>query len=348
MNRQFPALSGIAIALVVLHHTIDLQLGWFADLGIPMAGTWQGNTLVVLHRLGKVAVPLFLFVSGSFIAYAAQGNPPRLSWQTVRSALTRLAWPYLLWSCVFYVMVFAQKGEVHSPLGYVKSLLVGYPFHFVPLLAAYYAIAPFLARFAKRYGVWLLAAILAAQIVLINLVYPGTWGFTFPASFSALVPPVLGGTFALWGIYFPLGLVYSLNAKRVQPWLRRAMWPLLALTLLFYGLDVLHTAGLLHAPYAVHIYPLTFLGLAPLVKRNAIPAVKQFEEIGKRSYGLYLTHLIVISLIYWAIGAFAPQLFRYPLALTPPVFALALGLPLLLMRATAHLPNRGAYRYAFG
>ncbi|MCC6456186.1 MAG: acyltransferase [Caldilineaceae bacterium] len=348
MNRQLTALSGLAILLVVLHHTIDLQITWLQTAGVVLPHDWAFYTLIVLHRLGKVAVPLFLFISGSFIAYAARGNPPKLSWHTVQSALRRLIWPYVVWSALFYLLVFFQRHESQSAVGYVKSLAVGYPFHFVPLLIFFYAISVPLAAVAKRYGLALIVLIALYQLFLIIVEYPGTLNVTLPGGSQILSLPILGKTLALWGIYFPLGLVYALNLKRIQPWLQR-IWPLLvALTIIFYGLDVLHTAGIVRLPMAVHLYPLTFVMLVPLIKRNWIPQVTQVEYLGKRSYGLYLTHLLVIDLALTAIRDLLPGLTSFPLLIAAPVFIMALAIPLLMMNLLSATPTRVAHPYVFG
>ncbi len=349
MNRQLAALSGVAMVLVVLHHAIDLQLSWLQQAGQELTG-WQFGALVLLHRLGKFAVPTFLFVSGAFVAYAARGNPPHLSWHSVGMTLRRLLWPYLIWSVLFYAWIFWRRGDAYSALGYVKNLLVGYPYHFIPLLLFYYGVSPLIARAARRHGYLLLAAIGLYQLFLINLEFPGSLGFTFPVSgaLGLLVPPILGETVALWGIYFPLGLVYSLKARELTPRVARLRAPLVAATVLFFLLDVLHTAGVIHAPLAVHLYPFTFLWLVPFIQRSAIPQVRQFEAVGKRSYGLYLTHLLVIDAAYFFVNHFAAGLFAHPLPLALLVFFLALAIPLLGMAGMTASPARRAYRFAFG
>jgi peptidoglycan/LPS O-acetylase OafA/YrhL len=353
MQRQLVALSGLAILLVVLHHSIDMQISGLSESGIGLPTGWQLYLLAGLHRLGKVAVPLFLFISGGFIAYAARGNPPKLSWSNVQAALRRIIWPYLLWSIIFYVLVFFQRHESYSVAGYLKNLVVGYPFHFVPLLIFFYAISPLLTYTVKRFGLALIVLLAIGQLALITVEFPGALAVSGPEWMHHLSPPVIGHTLALWGIYFPLGLFCSLNFKYVQPWLQRLRWPLIALTLTFFLLDVLHTAAVIHLPVAVHIYPLTFVLLAPLIKRNFIPKVEAHEYVGKRSYGLYLTHLLVIHLALSAVQEFVPLspgiwLLATPLLLVAPLFILGVALPLLVMHLLSAPPIRIAHRYVFG
>src|SRR5512139_3000186 len=102
MNRQLGALRGLAILIVVLYHTIGLGISIPQEWGYPSIEVWSRTILSLLQQPGTFAVPIFLFISGCFVSYAAGGTPPRLSWKTVWSGLKRLLWPYILWSSVFY------------------------------------------------------------------------------------------------------------------------------------------------------------------------------------------------------------------------------------------------------
>ena len=348
MNRQFPALRGLAISLVVLYHSIDMGTLAPRGLGYPPVEGWGRYVLLVFHQLGVFAVPTFLFISGCFAAYAARGTPPQLSWKTIWAGLKRILLPYLLWSILFYILIYVRRNETYTILGYVKNLLVGYPFHFVPILVFFYVISPLLVPLASRFGALLIGLIAIYQLILLNILSPGILGFVFPERMQLLVPPAVGSTMAQWGIYFPLGLVYSLNAKRVKPWLDKAKWGLAAATVAFFVLSVLHSADLIHLPLASYICPLTFILLAPLIKRNSIPLVRRLEEIGKRSYGLYLTHLIVLDLVFLVLQVTVPWVLAYQILLQPLLFATAMGIPLLVMNGIARSPARSVQRYVFG
>jgi peptidoglycan/LPS O-acetylase OafA/YrhL len=348
MNRQFPALSGLAMVLIILHHTIELGTAAPERLGYPSPEGLVALLLRVMWALGLVAVPVFLFISGAFVAYAARGEPARLSGKFVRNSLSRIGWPYLLWSIVFYALVYVQSGERYSLLGYVKNLLVGYPFHFIPLLAFFYLLSPLLVRVGRSHGGLLLAGVGTYQIILINLVYPGALGFQFPSEMQFLAPPVLRTTMAMWVICFPMGLVYTLHAKQVWPLLWRFRWLVLAVTVLLFVIGVFRTAILPISQIARLTYPVIFLLLVPVIRRDRIPFVKPMERIGKGAYGLYLTHLIVLSLILLIIERVAPWLLNYYLLLLPVLFFLALEIPLLLMDGMSRTRFRTYFRYVFG
>jgi len=209
-------------------------------------------------------------------------------------------------------------------------------------------LSPVLVHLARRFGGAVVFIILIYQLILLNLQYPGILRFTFPSWVHFLRPPVLGYTMAAWGIYFPLGLIYGLEARRITPWLQKIKWAVLAVTSVFFVLGFLYRAGIARFPLADYICPLIFVLLLPTFKRNSIPFVRQLEEIGKHSYGLYLTHLTVLDLALVGIHSLMPDLFTYQVLLLPPLLVVALALPLVVMAFIARLPTRSAYRYVFG
>lgn len=348
MNRQFTALSGLAILIVLLNHAIEMGNLGTQELGYPLATGWGLYVLLALHHLGIFAVPTFLFTSGSFISYAARRSPPKLPWKSVWAALKRILCPYLFWSVAFFILIYFRKNEEYTLLGYLKNLVVGYPFHFIPILLFYYVSSPVLVRLADRFGYVLIAVIGLYQLLLIRLLYPSSLALNLPNWMHVLVPPALGHTMALWGIYFPLGLVYGLNAREVLPWLRRFRFVFLITTGVCFVLHILNTASVLHSPLAPFLCPLPFLFLAPMIERKSIPMVRQLEKIARKVYGLYLTHLIVLDLTVFGVQVLMPWLLTYQVLLQFLLFAMALGVPLVVMNSMARLPIKVVYRYVFG
>ncbi len=348
MNRQFGALSGLAMVLIVINHSIyfgtNYPLGW----GYPSVVGWGRTFLSILQSFGWFAVPIFLFISGSFVSYAAQGEPPRLSRKFMLSTLRHIVIPYIIWSLLFYVLVYLVNQETYTPLEYIKNLLVGYPYHFVPLLVFYYILSPVLIRISRPYGLVLIALIALYQLILINILYPGTFGFLFPAWARYLAPPIIRTTLAEWGIFFPLGLVYGVHAKNVLPWSKRFFWLIVGVTAILFVLGVLDSLAVIHLSLAHFLAPVSMILLLPAIKRDTIPFVRLLERIGRRSYGIYLTNLIVLNLVLIGIKLLIPALFFVDIILFPLLFLATLSAPLLLMEAAAKGPLKPGYRYVFG
>jgi peptidoglycan/LPS O-acetylase OafA/YrhL len=348
VNRQFGALSGLAIILIVLNHSIHMGTEIPQQLGYPPVTGVGGFLLVALQQLGPFGVPIFLFISGCFVVYVAQNGTLVQSYKATLIRLKNILVPYLIWSVVFYILIYEQLGQGYSFLGYVKNLLVGYPFNFVPLLVFYYLLSPLLVRLGKRFGAVMIVAIGLYQLILINLVHPGILGFRFPDWMQVFVPRVVSSTLADWAIFLPLGIVFGLHSKSILPWLHKVRWVLAGAAAGLLVLAILYEASILDVPLAVTLAPVAFIGLVPLIKRDSIPMLKPLEWVGRMSYGLYLMNLIVADALIWLLQYTWPAFLSFQIVLEPFLFVATLAIPLLLMRGLSRLPMRGAYRYVFG
>jgi peptidoglycan/LPS O-acetylase OafA/YrhL len=349
MKRHFLAMRGIAILLVVLNHTIALGTSYPIQAGItPVAGI-ERHILSGFELLGFVAVPIFLFISGCFFAYTAKGNQSRLSYKVVFENLKHILWPYIIWSIVFYIWLYIGHNEHYSLTGYLKNLIVGYPFHFVPLILFFYLTAPILVWFTRKAGgVTIIALMAFYQIALINILEPGIYGFVFPNWMNYLTPPVISRTYADWGTYFPLGLIYTFNMVSLDVWLARLKTVMIALASFFFIITVLVINKHIEIAWARHVYPLLFVLYLPNINRKRIPFVKFFEDIGKKAYGLYLIHLTLMDILLTAVLIWITPLLNYPVLLLPAIFVLAVMIPVIFMDTIGKPASRNFYRLLFG
>ncbi|OGO25495.1 MAG: hypothetical protein A2W33_05670, partial [Chloroflexi bacterium RBG_16_52_11] len=317
MGRQLGALSGLSILLILVNHSIEVSRSLYIEAGYPPLMGWQVYFLSFLQGLGILAVPTFLFISGSFVAYAAQGDPPHLSRKFLLSSLRHILIPYMIWSLVFYIFIYFYLDVQISILGYLKNLIVGYPFHFVPLLVFWYIVSPLLVRYGKtKYSVIFLCLVALLQLMLLNILRPGLLGFQFPGWMDSLAPSVLRTTLADWAIYFPMGLVFGLNAAKVLPWSRKLAWLFGGLTVVLLGVGLLAALKIIHAPLARYLCPVPFILMLPGIKRDSIPLARLLERVGRRTYGIYLTHLIMIYLVAEILLGLLPALARLPILLS--------------------------------
>lgn len=348
MSRHFPALRGLAILLVIVNHAITLTLGAVRDYDFPPVAGWERTFLLSLRESGVIAVPIFLFLSGYFAVYAMRGRGFAGSLRSVRTSLKHILIPYVLWSLVFYGVLYLLLGQVYSPIEYLKFLLTGYPFNFVPLLVAFYLISPLLVPAAGRAPGWTLTIIGAYQLFLLVVLAPEWLGFPVPAWTQWLIPPGLSLTIAIWGIFFPMGVVLSLHERRVVPWLKR-LWPALAIgAFTLFLASTLDSLGRLRAPMAEVFMPVAAIPLLPLLRRDRIPLAVRLEQLGRNAYALYLTNLVLITLVLSAARSAAPGLFTRPTLLTVIAGFVAIAVPSLLAAALERSPRREVRVYLFG
>jgi peptidoglycan/LPS O-acetylase OafA/YrhL len=348
MNRQFLALRGVAITLVVLHHAIALGIQASQNAGFSYIAWWEYIPLVIMKNLGIFAVPTFLFISGSFFAYTARGQDQNVSYKVVWSGLKNILPPYCLWSIAFYILVYFLLDQKFTAWEYVKSLLVGYPYHFIPLIAFYYLISPFVVRLSRHYAWIVLLVIGLYQMFSLSVVYPSNLGINYPGWVRYLTLPVLRETMATWGIYFPMGVVFSLHSKEIFPFLQKYWMGFIALALAFLSFAILNETSMLVLPIAGYIAPFFFIFVVPVIQRQSIPWLRQFERIGKKAYGLYLTHLLMVNLVLAGIQFIAPWAISILLMTIPLSFLVALSIPLWVMDSIERLPRLNIYRYVFG
>lgn len=348
MGRQFQLLRGFAILLVLLNHAITMSF-WMADrFGYPIPGGAEYVIFDILRTIGLFSVPIFLFLSGAFFTFAIQNRSLGGSYKVVWHDLRNVIFPYVIWSIVFYGMVFLLLGEKYSLLGYVKNLIVGYPNNFVPLLVLFYLLAPLLVRIARRQPVLMLIAIFAYQLFLVNVLQPGILGFTFPSWARYLAPPIVRDTLSTWAVFFPFGMVYNQYLSIWSKSLHKHAVVLWVALIAIFALAVLSNQQVLHLAVSGILVPIIGMMLIPTIRRDIVPFYRWVEDVGKRAYGLYLTNLIVVTLSLFGIRAIFPWLLKqYPL-LIPVIYLLALFIPTALMRFIEKHSRQSLYRYLFG
>jgi hypothetical protein len=231
---------------------------------------------------------------------------------------------------------------------YIKHLIVGYPFNFVPLLIFYYLISPLLIRLIRYLGWVVIALIGLYQLILLSLVFPGALGFELPDWMGVLAPPVISTTLAEWAIFFPLGLIYVKRITSLTGFIEKTKWVWVGLTVLLYAIALLDVLELIRLPLARYLAPVTFILLTSIFKRNAFPFVKQLEVLGKKAYGLYLMNLLVLDILLFIVESFIPGVLSFYLLLMPQMFTLALLIPLWIINSFERLHRPVLQRYVFG
>jgi peptidoglycan/LPS O-acetylase OafA/YrhL len=240
--------------------------------------------------------------------------------------------------------------ETHSLWNYVKFLLSGYPNDFIPLLFFFYLISPLLVPIAKRLGWYLIVPILIFQLALLNLQSPAVIGFQFPDWVHIIEPPVIRSTLAIWGIFFPLGIIYSLNQKKADTFFIKYKRAILMIVTCLFIVSTASVIGLQIFPVVIldTICPIFLLLLLPTLRLDKIRYERFLEKIGNRSLGLYLMNLVIINLFVFGILTFAPWSFAYKLALVPILFSFTLFFSLAIMDISSHIFKPSYSRYVFG
>lgn len=368
MVRRLLYLNGIAILSVILFHATGqgfvAVFAWahrYAPGAAPYAqmGSPSYYALRLIEQVVVVAIPAFLFVSGFFMAVAAGRTRATVSWQTVFNRIKYLVAPYLVWTVVALVLALAQ-GKRFSIGDLVAILLTGRispVLYYVPLLCQFYLLSPWLVRAARADWKLLLALAAALQIAVQLTPYPTFWGLDL-ASKQQLLNLVPKWLFLARIFWFTLGIVVGFHLDLFKRALARVRWPLLVLTLILIPLGVaeweiyVHLSGvdwLAHRETLLDsVYALGFLGCFVAFDRARLPLEDAIGALGARSYGIYLTHALVMENIARVLYHAAPTLLAYQSLLQPILIVSGLGLPLLAMAIVRRMSVARFYVYLFG
>jgi surface polysaccharide O-acyltransferase-like enzyme len=367
--RRLLLLNGLAAIFAVVHHSVHWVLTgmfWWADrykdVVVPdysSVGSLSYYVIRLVDQLAFVAVPVFLLVSGFFVASTTARNASKLSWKMALNRVRYLLVPYLIWTAVILVLR-TLEGDSYTPLMVGSIVLLGTAsaaYYYVPLLIILYLLSPILALLAKKHWKLLLLGTVLIQIPqfvarytsLLTVNFP--WGTTFLDLFRDwhLVE------FAFW---FVLGIVIGFHLPETKRFLSRYR------RMIFIGMIVTFIVGLVEWElvrragdgewpsttilFGNKVYALFFLLTCLAYTDVKIPLTSQLNKIGARSYGIYLIHMIVLEVVARATYHVLPQLFAFPVVFLVILTVMGTAVPYMLMELVNRFPVRRYYVHIFG
>lgn len=383
MTRRFLLLMGLGILGLILNHSATFgyqatfDLAWryrpevaaaCADLTPPVncpnydqvhSATYWG--LTVVRRFIAFGVPVFLMVSGYFIAFAAGRKDAKIKWPILRTRVVGLLIPYVVWS----VIIFAGQAFVYNRVypnawEYIRRLLVGGAtgsYYYIPLLIQLYLLSPILVPLAKKHWKWLLIGTAVLMLFVETLRYLQLFGLGEP-----IVPQLISLT-PLWFFprrlfWFALGIVFGFHIGDFKPFFVRYKNKLVIGTVAFYLLSLVEFEFLLalsgqpwidfFSTYTTNIYAGLFMLALLSVDKLKLPYTPQIMDIGTKAFGIYLIHEQVLELVGTLMFRFAPWILEYQILYQPIMICFSLGVPLLLMHIVSRSPAKRLYKYSFG
>jgi peptidoglycan/LPS O-acetylase OafA/YrhL len=368
MVRRLLELNGLSIISVVLFHSAGMafvaMFAWshrYLPPGMQASeqiGSLSYYYLRAIEQFVVFSIPAFLFVSGYFVSVATSRDQGTLGWDVVWSRIKYLLVPYLIWSIVALVLTYLENGAL-TIQDLVLGLLLGNSneaMYYVPLLTQFYLISPLLVIFARRN--WKLFITVAAiiQLIAILLAYPTFLGLDIPNAqeYGRLIPKWFFPARILW---FSLGIAFGLNITQFKPFINRYGRVFLAIAVLcipigmiewelYFGLSgeswLNHRETIMDTLYSL-AFIFGFLGI-----QRTIPSAARLGKLGVKSYGIYLTHAILIVVAARAIYHLAPRLLASQVVLQLILFTMGLGGPLIMMEIVNRSPFRKYFKHLFG
>jgi surface polysaccharide O-acyltransferase-like enzyme len=334
---------GVAILLVVFMHSIEEYVQIFDYHSIS---TFTG---LLLHQVCLPALPLFLFITGLFIAKTTVGDKSTSLWNRI----SKIYIPYLIWAPVFFILI--GSSGIYDPRGVVlKTLLFKHVYWYFALYLICILGSPLLG--------WIPANRLrkALWVSLVISLFSGLVGtalfYTDFQEYRGIIDYVFLRSPFYWGFFFVAGYVTSrmgaldhllefLDQRSASIFISAAVLALLATTE-WYVLTEVMKVQLRESIFQLRLLPQVyslFGGAAiMLVVRKADGMVnagitKRFlGALGRRSLQVYLLHPIFVYVV-------GPRLISQelpPNAIKALCFVMGVGLPLAIAYAAKRISSR--------
>ena len=358
MFRRLLLLNGLAASAVPIHHAAAYGLlamfQWtdryqpvtvpdFSQLGSP-----PYFVLITIRQLVTFAVPVFLFVSGFYMAFLGKSQRTPLNWSVLSKRMQILAIPFLIWTAVRYVLLRRPPSSINDVLD---------PYFYIPLLLQFYLLSPWSIRVAEKHWKLLLGVAGALQFWYLAVKYLQIFGVQ-----TAFLDQLLSAPRWLFirdPLWFPLGIVFGLHLEEARPILAKLRVHLVGATIVLCLLMLAEYQVVDQLSGEDWLGP-TFGGVFRIFYSLAvILAVLAFEsgssrservisQIGYRSLGIYMANIPFIYGTALLLYHLAPSTLGTEAIYVPSLIIAGMGGPLLLMKFVNSSPARGAYRSLFG
>jgi surface polysaccharide O-acyltransferase-like enzyme len=359
MVRRLYILTGLAIIAVILNHAagwgFTAMFWWvnrYTSLTPPnfdQIGSFSYYFLVVLKQLTTFSVPVFLFVSGFFVAYASRSVDNQSKFITRR--IQNLLIPYLFWSCFLFIIDFSQSTG-HRLINYTWSLLTGGAspaYYYIPVICQLYILSPWIVSLAKRR--------LKLLLIITMILHFGSLSLNY-LNILYNIPVIPAWLFPGWMLFFSIGVISGFKLEQFKKTLLRIKFSLLLFLLIFTFLAILEPETIYRVTgkdfrggpelLSTQLYAITFILAFLAYEKSPIPFAKFLNLLSSKTYGIYLAHPMALLLTSRFLYHFMPGILAYEIVFIPILTIAGLGLPLLLMIEWVKLPARKYYSYFFG
>ncbi len=292
----FDVLRGLAIVGVVSIHAS----GSITQINQDTIGFY---CLIVWRNFWNFSVPLFLSISGYFLAKKSFVET-RDYHNFISKQIPRVYWPLLFWSIIWFLLAIVNKSSISSELVKLVTFQSSGPYYFIALIVQYYLLLPILKYLANFKG--LVASVIVSCIAIFLIFYIRY----FSASDLPLI--MYAGNFLTWLVFFVFGLYLGSGNKIII-----SNKNLFIGVVCFYFFSILESYFLTEwfnqpkdavtaIKFSSFSYSLALI--AYLFKNQGIIHSNLLQKVGSYSFGIYLTHMFTLNLEQRALHKFLPNL----------------------------------------
>ncbi|MFX0026193.1 MAG: acyltransferase [Candidatus Hermodarchaeota archaeon] len=300
--KEFDILRGFAIIFVVIIHTFGLVYHY--KEGIEYLLTYG-----IIFIIAQSAVPIFLFISGYFLRlkYINQNSLKSI----FKSRVKKIVLPYLLFS-IIYLLYNNWRFDLNTSFleGIYQILTFSVEFHFwfLGLLVFFYIFFPLLNKCFEEFNKFkLLIGSVILQLIWIVLEITIYKQFLSNPNMQILIF-FIKYAFISYNFYFILGMYFAENYDQVidKSNNKKGVFILIlflipSILLYYFYMDLVY--------FKLTTMPLSILEILIFYKISLNLKEKKignlFEFFGRYSYGIYLIHPLITSLLgyIFEIGA---------------------------------------------
>lgn len=282
-DDYFDQLRGIAIiALVAIHISSVIVDRNFAN-------TFNFSFLFIYRQLLNFVIPLFIFVSGYFMAIKDVSTIKKYQSFIFKQA-KKILIPYVIFTSIF-ILIDCYSGESITLKSVTLNFLTGNvvsPYFFIILIFQYYLLLPILQKINNLKG--LIISIIINILYFVALyIYRINLTQDIPNLYYALIFPA-------WLFFYQYGLYsgkYGLPKKStIWLWLLPLSIILILIESLFW-LKEKHLVSFAISQLRVSSFIYSFILINILVSYRFFN-IKFLSKIGLVSFGIYLTHMFLL------------------------------------------------------
>lgn len=311
-------LRGLALLGIVFQHALGVYI---RRENIPLA---DAAMLGMFFNITKFAVPAFVFATGTALLYNYYEKLDYPSFMKKRALEILL--PFLLWTVIYEVYYYGIPSV--SPawlMEFGKNIMLGseaYHLWFVVLIFQFYLFYPLILALFKWFRARVtnallysaavgLLAVLYAALMWFSSNYIPVHNFHFDNMFLQMyLIDYRDRNFIYFLFYFILGGIAGVSLIKWREFVTRSVsWNSILFVNLFIliGYELMKNAlwGGVNLNYSTSLKPSMFLytvseilliyGLSMIIVRNGSRIFNFLDQMGRLSYGIYLSHALVLD-----------------------------------------------------
>ncbi|MGC5328573.1 acyltransferase [Brevibacillus sp. SYSU BS000544] len=313
--EELDVLRGLAFLAVVYQHVIG------AFINKPAINYQEAIMLGMAFNLSKFAVPAFVMITGITLYYNYSEKIQYVSF--IKKRATEIFIPFVIWTIIYYLYAH-RNGPIQFDFLLLKELgseliipKIGYHLWFVVMIFQFYLFYPFILSFVTwcRAKVSLRMALLSLTVIYLFFMwlssdYLLSVGSNLPWVIQKLIDTRTMNAF-FYFMYFAIGALIALRLKEWRNFINRSFeWNIFLFVALFIlvGYELIsgnpskvmigYSTSLKISMFFFTVSSLMMIyDLCLRMTTSDSIVYRFFRFVGKYSFGAYLSHALVISLL---------------------------------------------------